>query len=106
MMARIRALLNRLISLADEPADDDDTRLRKRVLVDLRGLAVHMASRIMDAADPGATLVSGTTRELTIRAGIEFVDRGARELKGISGERAVYEARLAAGTASRPRRTS
>jgi class 3 adenylate cyclase len=73
---------------------------------DLRGLAVHMASRIMDAADPGATLVSGTTRELTIGAGIEFVDRGARELKGISGERAVYEARLAAGTALRPRRTS
>jgi adenylate cyclase len=32
-MTRIRALLNRLISLADEPADDDDTRLRKRVLV-------------------------------------------------------------------------
>jgi Adenylate and Guanylate cyclase catalytic domain len=33
MRARIRALLNRLISVADEPADDDDMRLRKRVLV-------------------------------------------------------------------------
>ena len=60
---------------------------------DLRGLAVHLAARIMDAADPGATFVSGTTRELTIGGGIEFVDRGVREFKGISGERPVYEAR-------------
>jgi len=33
MMARIRTLLHQLISVADEPADDDDARLRKRVLV-------------------------------------------------------------------------
>jgi len=32
-MTRIRALLDRLFGLADEPADDDDMRLRKRVLV-------------------------------------------------------------------------
>ena len=61
---------------------------------DVRGLAVHLAARIMDAAEPGTTLVSGTTRELTIGAGIEFVDRGTRSFKGISGERSVYEARL------------
>jgi class 3 adenylate cyclase len=61
---------------------------------DLRGLAVHLAARIMGAADPGTTFVSGTTRELVIGAGIEFVDRGTRELKGISGERSVFEARL------------
>lgn len=61
---------------------------------DLRGLAVHLAARIMGAADPGTTLVSGTTRELAIGAGIEFVDRGMREFKGISGERPVFEARL------------
>ena len=30
---RARALLERVIGLADEPADDDDLRLRKRVLV-------------------------------------------------------------------------
>lgn len=61
---------------------------------DLRGLAVHLAARIMGAADPGTTFVSGTTRELAIGAGIEFVDRGTREFKGISGERPVHEARL------------
>jgi class 3 adenylate cyclase len=44
----------------------------------------------------GGVFVSGTTRELVIGAGIEFVDRGVRELKGISGERPIYEARLQA----------
>lgn len=61
---------------------------------DLRGLAVHIAARIMDAAEAGAVFVSGTTRELTIGAGIVFLDRGVRELKGISEERPLYEARL------------
>ena len=61
---------------------------------DLRGVAVHLAARIMAAAEPGATLVSGTTRDLTTGAGLTFVDRGARTFKGISGERPVYEARL------------
>ncbi len=60
---------------------------------DIRGVAVHLAARIMAAADPGATFVSGTTRELMIGAGIGLVDRGMRELKGIEGPRRVYEAR-------------
>jgi class 3 adenylate cyclase len=62
---------------------------------DLHGLAVHLAARIMDAAAPGTTFVSATTRELTIGSGIEFVDRGSRAFKGIAGDRSVYEARLA-----------
>jgi class 3 adenylate cyclase len=64
---------------------------------DVRGLAIHLAARVMEAADPGTTFVSGTTRELTIGAGIEFIDRGMRKLKGISEERRVYEARISEG---------
>jgi class 3 adenylate cyclase len=60
---------------------------------DLRGLAVHLAARIMAAAEPGAVFVSGTTRELMIGGGVEFADRGVREFRGISGERAIFEAR-------------
>ena len=67
---------------------------------DLRGLAVHLAARIMGTADPGTTLTSATTRELAMGAGIEFVDRGMREFKGISGERSVYAARLREGSSS------
>ena len=43
----------------------------------------------MAAADPGTTFVSATTRELAIGAEIEFVDRGTRELKGISGRMTI-----------------
>jgi class 3 adenylate cyclase len=59
---------------------------------DLRGLAVHMAARIMDAAGPGEVLVSATSRELASGAGMGFVDRGSREFKGISGQRQIYQA--------------
>jgi class 3 adenylate cyclase len=59
---------------------------------DIHGLAVHLAARIMGAAGPGEVFVSSTSRELATGAGVEFVDRGSRELKGISGARHLYEA--------------
>lgn len=65
---------------------------------DLRGIAVHLAARVMAAAEPGTVYVSATTRELTIGAGLEFVDRGTRALKGISGQRQVFEARRVGST--------
>jgi class 3 adenylate cyclase len=60
---------------------------------DIRGLAVHLAARIMDAAGAGEVMVSSTTHDLAIGSGVEFVDRGTRVLKGISGARQLYEAR-------------
>lgn len=60
---------------------------------DLRGVAVHFAARIMDAAGPGEVFVSTTSRELASGAGVGFVQRGSRELKGITGPRLLYEAR-------------
>ncbi|MEK6719429.1 MAG: adenylate/guanylate cyclase domain-containing protein [Chloroflexota bacterium] len=64
---------------------------------DIRGLAVHLAARIMDAAGPGEVFVSSTSRELASGAGVEFLDRGTRLLKGISGERQLYEVRTSDG---------
>lgn len=64
------------------------------VAQDLRGVAVHFAARVMGEAEPGTTYVSATTRELTLGAGLEFIERGARALKGISGEWLLFEARL------------
>jgi len=57
---------------------------------DVRGVAVHLAARIMDRAGPGEVLVSATTRELASGGDLEFIDRGTSELKGISGARQVY----------------
>jgi class 3 adenylate cyclase len=60
---------------------------------ELRGVAVHLAARIMDAAGPGEVFVSATTADLAAGARIEFVDRGRRQLKGFAGERQIFEAR-------------
>lgn len=51
----------------------------------VRGLAVHVASRVMALAGPGEVLVSWTTRDLLAGTAITFEDRGLHELKGLSG---------------------
>jgi len=57
----------------------------------LRGLAVHIAARVMTAAERGGILVSGTVRDLVIGSGIEFADRGMHELRGVPGTWALSE---------------
>ena len=57
---------------------------------DLRGLAVHLAARVMDAAEPGEVLVTSTTRDLVAGTDLSFVERGTFDLKGISGARTLY----------------
>jgi class 3 adenylate cyclase len=57
---------------------------------DVRGVAVHLASRIMDEAAPGEVLVSGVTRELLAGSHLTFESRGQHRLKGIDGERELF----------------
>ena len=57
---------------------------------DIRGMAVHMAARVMSVAGPGEVLVSATTQELLSGSGLQFRDAGTHELKGISGPRQLY----------------
>jgi class 3 adenylate cyclase len=52
---------------------------------DLGGLAVHIAARVGALAAPGEVVVSGTIKDLVAGSGIEFVDRGDHELKGVPG---------------------
>jgi class 3 adenylate cyclase len=52
---------------------------------DVAGLAVHVASRVQSTADPGEILVSNTVRDLAVGSGLDFIDRGTHELKGVSG---------------------
>ena len=58
---------------------------------DVRGLAVHFASRVLALAGSGQVYVSGTTYELLAGSSLTFEDRGEHELKGITGARRVYE---------------
>jgi class 3 adenylate cyclase len=57
----------------------------------VRGVAVHIATRIADLAGPGEVYASWATRELLAGSDIGFVDRGAHELKGLAEARQVYQ---------------
>ena len=63
----------------------------------LVGIAVHIGSRVLGIAEPGDVLVSSTVRDLVAGSGIEFEDRGAHPLKGISGQWHLYAVREASG---------
>lgn len=56
----------------------------------LRGIAVHMAARIMAEGAGGDVLVSDTVRDIAAGSGLRFVDQGFRKLKGIEEERRVF----------------
>ena len=56
----------------------------------VRGVAVHAAARVSALAGAGEVLVSQTTYDLLDGSGLRFEDRGRHELKGLSGERAIY----------------
>jgi class 3 adenylate cyclase len=53
---------------------------------DVTGLAVHIASRIQAAAEPGEVLVSHTVRDLAVGTDMQLLARGKHPLKGIEGE--------------------
>jgi class 3 adenylate cyclase len=52
---------------------------------DIGGLAVHISQRVSAAAQPAEIVVSSTVRDLVAGSGIDFEDRGERELRGIPG---------------------
>lgn len=56
----------------------------------LRGVAVHAATRIAALAGPGEVLVSATTATLLEGSGLSLVDAGKHELKGLEGRRRLY----------------
>jgi len=57
---------------------------------DIRGIAVHVGSRVMGNAGPSEVLVSSSVRDLVAGSGFNFVDRGVHALKGIEEERRLY----------------
>ena len=57
----------------------------------VRGLAVHIAARVMSAAERGGILVSATVKDLVLGSGIEFADRGTRVLKDVPGDWQLFE---------------
>jgi class 3 adenylate cyclase len=59
----------------------------------LVGLSVVIGSRISAIAEAGEVLTSQTVKDLVAGSGLEFEDRGERELKGVPGSWGLYAVR-------------
>jgi class 3 adenylate cyclase len=58
----------------------------------IAGIAVHTGARVAGLAGPGEVLVSNTVKDLVAGSGIELVDRGEHQLKGVPGIWRLYSA--------------
>ena len=56
----------------------------------VRGVAVHLAARVMALAGPSEVLISGTTYDLLAGSSLIFEDRGRTSSRAITGARQVY----------------
>jgi class 3 adenylate cyclase len=63
----------------------------------VRGIAVHIAARVMAQAGAGEVLCSRTVKDLVAGAGFVFTDRGTHRLKGVPEEWQLYVVDVAAG---------
>ena len=82
----VRAIVDRVPELGLNVRAGIHTGECERVGDKLAGLAVNVGARVSGAAGPGEVLVSQTVKDLVAGSGIEFSERGTRELKGVPGE--------------------
>jgi class 3 adenylate cyclase len=61
---------------------------------DARGLAVHMAARVMALGGADDVMVSATTQGLVEGSGLVLENAGDHELKGLPGERRVFRLKI------------
>jgi class 3 adenylate cyclase len=61
---------------------------------DVRGIAVHIASRVAALAAANEVLVSRTVKDLVAGSGLVFGDYGAHALKGVPENWQIYRAQL------------
>ena len=59
---------------------------------DIGGIAVHIAARVLEKAEPGEVLVSRTLTDLVVGSGLRFEDRGEHELKGVAEKWQLFAA--------------
>jgi class 3 adenylate cyclase len=63
----------------------------------VRGIAVHIAARVLSLAGDGELLCSRTVRDLVAGSGFRFTPRGHHRLKGVPDEWELFAAALTAG---------
>jgi class 3 adenylate cyclase len=57
---------------------------------DLRGITVHIGSRVAAKARESEVLVSSTVKDLVVGSGFTFADRGSHAFKGVPGRWHLY----------------
>ena len=57
-----------------------------------RGVALHVASGVLTAAQPGEVLVTSTVKDLVAGSELEFAERGTREFAGVPGTWSLFAA--------------
>jgi class 3 adenylate cyclase/esterase/lipase len=62
--------------------------------VDIGGIAVHAAARVMAQSQPREVLVSRVVTDLVAGAGLKFAERGSHELKGLPGRWDLFAASI------------
>lgn len=60
---------------------------------DIRGIAVHEASRMLSLAEPEEILASSITADLARDGGVAFEDLGEQVLRGLPGPRHIFRIR-------------
>ena len=60
----------------------------------MRGIAVHIASRVSALARADEILVSRTVKDLVAGSGLHFDDRGKHSLEGLTEPLELYAATL------------
>lgn len=65
----------------------------------LRGVAVHIAARIMALAQPGEVLLSASTASILEGSGLSLSNAGEHELKGLTERRQLFRLGDTAGSA-------
>jgi class 3 adenylate cyclase/pimeloyl-ACP methyl ester carboxylesterase len=60
---------------------------------EIGGLAVHVAARVMAAAETGGIMASATVKDLVLGSTLDFVSCGRFDLKGVPGSWDLYEVR-------------
>ena len=65
----------------------------ERTSKDVLGIAVNIASRVMDTAQAGVVMISRTVKDLVAGSGIEFDNAGEYSLKGVEEKWHLYKVR-------------
>lgn len=67
---------------------------------DVRGVAVHVAARMMAVATPGDVIVSASVRDVLEGSDLVLDDFGIHKLRGLPGQRQLYRLGRAPGRAA------